>query len=115
MYACFSAGTSFVDGAVSINDGGKDSFVNSKLLVHTGALLPSGIAISEEFFFQKMGGNSRSIKPSSLPNASGALANSTMRTVGQVDVKIKMSNIVIFKGVVLFVQQATLSLSQSNL
>ena len=40
MFTCFSAGTSFVDGAVSINNGGKDSFVNGKLLVDTGALLP---------------------------------------------------------------------------
>ena len=56
MFTCFSAGTSFVDGAVSIKNGGKNSFVNSKLLVNTGALLPSGIAISETFFFQTMGG-----------------------------------------------------------
>ena len=96
VFTCFSAGTSFVDGAVSINNGGKDSFVNSKLLVHTGALLPSRIAISKAFFSQRMWGNARSIKPSNLPNASGALANSTMRTVGQVDVRIKMSNINFF-------------------
>ena len=38
--------------------GGKDSFVNSKLLVNTGALLPSGIAISEKFFVHGMGGTS---------------------------------------------------------
>ena len=56
MFTCFSSGTSFVDGAVSTNNGGKDSFVYSKLLVDTGALLPSGIAISEAFFFQTMGG-----------------------------------------------------------
>ena len=86
MFTCFTAGTSFVDGAVSINTGGKNSFVNSKLLVDTGALLPSGIAILEAFYFNNMGGNASMIKPSSLPNASGALVNSTMKTVGQVDV-----------------------------
>ena len=73
MFTCFTAGTSFVDGAVSINTGGKNSFVNSKLLVDTGALLPSGIAILEAFYFNNMGGNASMIKLSSLPNASGAL------------------------------------------
>ena len=82
-----------MDGAVSINTGGKDSFVNIKHLVDTGALLPSRIAISEAFFFQTLGGDVSLIKPSNLPNASGALVNSTMRTVGQVDVRIKLSNI----------------------
>ena len=62
VYTCFSAGTSFVDGAVSISNGGKDSFVNSKLLVDTGALLPSRIAISEEFFFPWDGGECQVVK-----------------------------------------------------
>ena len=98
-----------MDGAVSINNEGKDSFINSKLLVDTEVLLPSGIAISEAFFFQKMGGNVRSIKPSNLPNASGALANSTMRTVGQVDVRIKMSNInFFFEGQALILENLSL-------
>ena len=96
VYTCFSSGTSFVDGAVSISNGGKDSFVNSKLLVDIRALLPSGITISEEFFFKRMGGNSRSLKLSNLPNARGALANSTMKTVGQADVRIKFANINFF-------------------
>ena len=56
VFTCYNTGTSFVDGAVSINNGGKIFFVNSKLLVDTGALLPSGIAISEEFYVQGMGG-----------------------------------------------------------
>lgn len=43
-------------GAVAIDNGGKISYVNNKLLVDTGALLPSSIAISETFFFQTMGG-----------------------------------------------------------
>ena len=56
VFTCYNASTSFVDGAVSINNGGKNFFVNSKLLVDTGALLPSGIAISEEFYVHGMGG-----------------------------------------------------------
>ena len=53
---CYSSATSFVDGGISLKNGGKPFFVNSKLLVDTGALMPSGIAISEDFFFQGMGG-----------------------------------------------------------
>ena len=60
------------------------------------SLIVNSLLIPEEFFFQGMGGNVRSIKLSNLPNASGALANSMMRTVGQVDVRIKMSNINFF-------------------
>ena len=52
--------------------------------------MPSGIAISEEFYVHGMGGDVRRLEPSNLPNASGALANSTLKTVGQVDLKIKM-------------------------
>ena len=51
-----------MDGAVSTNNGGKDSFVYSKLLVDTGALLPSGIAISEEFFVHRMGGGRQEVR-----------------------------------------------------
>ena len=58
VFTCYNTGTSFVDGAVSLKNGGKNLFVNSKLLVNTGTLLSSGIAISEEFYFQGMGGTS---------------------------------------------------------
>ena len=58
--------------------------------------MPSRIAISEDFYFQGMGGDARRLGPSNLPNASGALANSTMKTVGQVDIVIKMPNINFF-------------------
>ena len=97
---CFTSGTSFVGGAVAIDNGGKISYVNNKLLVDTGALLPSSIAISETFFFQTMGGgNSSQIRPSELRIASGALVNSKIETLGQVDVKIKINNIsLLFSG-----------------
>ena len=42
VFACYSSATSFVDGGVSLKNGGKTFFVNSKLLVDTGALMPSG-------------------------------------------------------------------------
>ena len=45
-----------------------------------------------------------------MPNASGVLANSTMRTVGQVDVKIKMSNInFLFEGHALILENLSLT------
>lgn len=94
-----SSATSFIDGGISLKNEGKPFFVNSKLLVDTGALMPSGIAISKDFFFQGMGGDSRRLGPSNFPKASGALANSTMKAVGQVDVIISMPHInVLFKG-----------------
>ena len=43
-----------------------------------------------------MGGDVRRLEPANLPNASGALANLMMKTIGQVDLKIKMSNINFF-------------------
>ena len=56
VFTCFSSATSFVDGGISLKNEGKPFFVNSKLLVDTGVLMPSGITISEDFFFQGMGG-----------------------------------------------------------
>ena len=41
VFTCFSTGTSFVDGAVYICNGGKNSFINSKLLVDTCLLYTS--------------------------------------------------------------------------
>ncbi len=40
--------TSFLEGAVSMdgNHSGK-TFINSKILIDTGALIPTGVAISE--------------------------------------------------------------------
>ena len=43
--------TSFVEGAVSMDmDSTGNNFKPIKMLVDTGALIPSGIAISEQFF-----------------------------------------------------------------
>jgi len=44
-----SEGTSFLDGAVNIGQIGNNSFINCKPLIDPGALVPLGIAISEEF------------------------------------------------------------------
>ena len=47
--------TSFVDGAISVDYKGT-IFIASKLLIDTGALIPSGIAVSEQFFIENLGG-----------------------------------------------------------
>ena len=99
VYTCFFAATSFVDRAVAIDNGDKVSFVNNKLLVDTGALLPSGISISEDFFFQTLGGNLSQVQLSELQNANGASVNSTMQTLGQIAVKIRLDNMsILFAG-----------------
>ena len=46
--------------------------------------------------YRGWGGDVRRLGPSNLPNASVALENSTMKTVGQVDLKIKMADINFF-------------------
>ena len=50
-----SHGTSHLDGAVTIGQTGNNSFINCKLLIDTGALVPMSIAISEEFFVVRWG------------------------------------------------------------
>ena len=57
-----SHGTSHLDGAVNIGQTGNNSFINCKLLIDTGALVPMSIAISEEFFVVRWGGNTENYK-----------------------------------------------------
>ena len=86
--------TSFLDGAVSTSSGiSGESFVNTKLLVDTGALIPSGVAISLQFFLEKLGGAVEQLIPSDLNSANGASSNSTMKTVGQLEVRIRFNNL----------------------
>ena len=90
--------TSFVKGAISVDHKGTN-FVESKLLIDTGALIPSGIAVSEQFFVENLGGDFGKLKPSNLNSANGASANSTMETVGQLSVRIRFNNLsTIFTG-----------------
>ena len=76
-----------------------ENFVNTKLLVDTGALIPSGVAISKQFFLEKLGGTVGQLIPSDLNSANGASSNSTMKTVGQLEVIIKFEHLSqIFSG-----------------
>ena len=82
--------TSFLEGAVSIDmENSGENFVKTKLLVDTGTLISSGVAISEQFFIDKLGGKVGQLVPSDLNSANWASSNSTMKTVGQLKVKIR--------------------------
>ena len=92
--------TSFLEGAVSMdgNHSGK-TFINSKILIDTGALIPTGVAISEDFFTNHMQGRISDLNPSDLSSANGASSNSTMETVGQLEVRIRFNQMsTIFSG-----------------
>jgi len=65
----------------------------------TGALVPSGIAISDVFFKDHLGGDISRLTPSYLKSANGATDNATMTTLGEVSMQLKFSRInMIFKG-----------------
>ena len=75
------------------------NFENTKILNDTGALIPSGVAISEYFFMNNLRGNIEDLIPSELNSANGASSNSTMETVGQLGVRIRFNNLsTIFSG-----------------
>ena len=76
-----------------------ENFINTKLLVDTGTLIPSGVAISQQFFIDSLGGDVGQLIPSNLNSAIGASSNSTMKTVGQLEVRIRFNNLsTIFSG-----------------
>ena len=86
--------TSFLEGAVSMDmDNNGENFKNTKLLVDTGALIPSGVAISKQFFIDNLGGEVGQLIPSNLNSANGASSNLMMKTVGQLQVKIRFNNL----------------------
>ena len=97
--------TSFLEGAVSMDtDHSGNHFENTKILIDTGALIPTGVAISEDFFTNHLQGKLSDLVPSDLNSANGASSNSTMKTVGQLEVRIRfnqMSTIFLGSAVVL--------------
>ena len=69
-----------IEGAISIDNTGTN-FVETKLLIDTGVLIPSGIAVSD------------------LNSANRASVDSSMETVGQLSVRIRFTNLsTIFTG-----------------
>ena len=69
------------------------NFIDSKLLIDIGALIPSGISVSEQFFIESLGGDFNKLKLSNLNSANGASANLSMETVGQLSVRIRFNNL----------------------
>ena len=67
VFSCapaYSSATSFLDGTLNISHTGTNRFVNCpKILVDTGALVPSEIAISDKFFCQHLGGELDKLSP----------------------------------------------------
>ena len=92
--------TSFLEGAVSMDsDHTGNNFENTKILIDTGALIPTGVAISEYFFTNVLRGRTEDLRPSNLGSANGASSNSTMETLGQLEVRIRFDNLsTIFSG-----------------
>ena len=92
--------TSFLEGAISMDmECTGTNFVDTKLLIDTGALIPSGVAISEQYFINSLGGNAGKLLPSDLNSANGASSNSKMETVGQLEVRIRFNQMsTIFSG-----------------
>ena len=56
VYMCSEKATSFVEGDLNIEYTGNKFVLCPKILVDTGALVPSGIAVSEDFFVSHLGG-----------------------------------------------------------
>ena len=51
--------TSFLEGAKSMDmECTGRNFIFTKILIDTGALIPTGVAISEQFFIDNLGGTS---------------------------------------------------------
>ena len=78
------------------------NFESTKILIDTGALIPTGIAISEYFFINNLRGRIEDLVPSEF-GANGASSNLTMETVGQLAVRIRFNNLsTIFQAQLLF-------------
>ena len=92
--------TSFLEGAVSMDmENSGENFINTKLLVDTGTLIPSGVGISEQFFIDKLGGKVGKLVLSDLNSANGASSNLMMKTVGQLKVNLRFESLSkIFSG-----------------
>ena len=92
--------TSFLEGAISMDmECTGKNFENTKILIDTGALIPTGVAISEYFFINNLREKIENLVPSELDSANGASSNSMMETVGHLEVRIRFNNLsTIFSG-----------------
>ena len=91
------------------------NFENTKILIDTGALIPMGVAISEYFFTNNLKGRIEDLEPSELNSANGASSNSTMKTVGQLEVRIRFNNLsTIFSGSAVVLKNLSLPVIRVN-
>ena len=92
--------TSFLEGAVSMDmDSAGNHFEDTKILNDTGALIPTGVTISEYCFVNNLQGKVGDLVPLDLNSANGTSSNSMMETVGQLEVKIRFKHMsTIFSG-----------------
>ena len=94
-----SEATSFITGEINVENTGNKFVVCPKILIDTGALVPSGIAVSEDFFVDHLGGEQSRLRPFQLLSANGATTTGSMKTVGEASVQIRFTNInVTFNG-----------------
>ena len=102
--------TSFLEGAISMDSNRTGNhFENTKILIDTGALIPTGVTISEYFFTNNLRGRMEDLEPSELSSANGASSNSTMETVGQLEVRIRFNNLsTIFSGLAVVLKNLSL-------
>ena len=92
ILTCSMEATSFIDGEINIENTGDNFVVCPKILIDTGALVPSGIAVSDDFFVEHLGGEHSKLRPSQLLSANGATTTGSMKTVGEASVQIRFTS-----------------------
>jgi len=109
VYACQTEATSFITGEINVENTGNKFVVCPKILIDTGALVPSGIAVSEDFFVDHLGGEQSRLRPSQLLSANGATTTGSMKTVGEASVQIRFTDInVTFNGTAVVLKNLSL-------
>ena len=109
VFACQPEATSFITGEINVENTGNKFVVCPKILIDTGALVPSGIAVSEDFFVDHLGGEQSRLRPSQLLSANGATTTGSMKTVGEASVQIRFTDInVTFNGTAVVLKNLSL-------
>ena len=109
VYACQTEATSFITGKINVENTGNKFVVCPKILIDTGALVPSGIAVSEDFFVDHLGGEHSRLRPSQLLSANGATTTGSMTNLGEARVRIRFTHInMIFNGTAVVLKNLSL-------
>jgi len=109
VYLCQPEATSFITGEINVENTGDKFVVCPKILIDTGALVPSGIAVSKDFFVNHLGGELSRLRPSQLLSANGATTTGSMTTLGEVTIEIRFTNInITFNGTAVVLKNLSL-------